>query len=100
MADETKKETVTLQELMVSTLAMTDADKATDREGRLYRRGIQSQIGHRALELFSRLKALALTPVRALQHLTSSHSRKACGSTDTLVADAAIILGNGVPALT
>jgi len=25
MADETKKETVTLQELMVSTLAMTDA---------------------------------------------------------------------------
>jgi len=34
MADETKEQTVTLQELMVSTLAMTDAAvKAVDREG-------------------------------------------------------------------
>jgi len=39
MVDETKKETVTLQELMVSTLPMTDATvKLFDSEWRVYRR--------------------------------------------------------------
>jgi hypothetical protein len=37
MADETNKQTVTLEELMVSNLAMSDATvKALDRKGCLY----------------------------------------------------------------
>ena len=41
MAEETQKQTVSLQELMVSTLAMTNRrGKALDSERRLYRRGV------------------------------------------------------------
>jgi hypothetical protein len=47
MADETQKETVTLEELMVSNLAMSDVNsKAVNRERRLYRRGVQSAVGN------------------------------------------------------
>jgi len=47
MADKTKSDRVTLEELIVSTLAMTDTlAKADDRERRQHRGGVQSPVEH------------------------------------------------------
>ena len=52
MADETKTDKVTLEELMVSTLAMTDAlVKLLIAKGHHHRRGVQSAIKQGADEL-------------------------------------------------
>jgi hypothetical protein len=62
MADEIKKETVTLQELMVSTLAMTDAAvKLFNKERHLHRGRVQNSVGSRAGKLSHRVEAPSLT---------------------------------------
>ena len=46
MAEETKDDRVTLEQLMVSTLAMTDAAiKTVNQKGHIHRRGVQRPIG-------------------------------------------------------
>jgi hypothetical protein len=62
MADKTKSDRVTLEELIVSTLAMTDTlAKADDRERRQHRGGVQSPVERGAGKLYGRAKTVALT---------------------------------------
>jgi hypothetical protein len=46
MAEETKNDRVTLEQLMVSTLAMNGCrDKTVNQKGHIHRRGVQGPIG-------------------------------------------------------
>jgi hypothetical protein len=61
MADESKKDTVTLQELMVSTLAMTDAAiKLLIQKGVFTDEEFKTQLGTERGELSRRAEAPAL----------------------------------------